>query len=302
MNAGDDIPGSVIKQNLECHASFFDRVIVVDGNLTESAKQFYNKFSNVIVLDSPWKDSYVDQYLKFAEQLKDNEWVLYLDCDEVPSKELIDFINSDKFDTLSQTYNMMPLPCILHLQENDKFYPSEPLPEKHFHGQWVKKILFKKTNTLQFSSAGSHVIANQGKEENYIYIPFPYYHFKTLESFVLNDVWQAFLSPEGQHYTSAESVIFKSLVSQFKSTKEFKNATQKGAWPLPLQKFAWDRRKEFDRPISRLSWVYWILYSNKCHFGDFDLTWKDVKSFVLSKDCIDLFNKNIKNNNYFNWK
>ena len=83
MNAGDDIPGSVIKWNLKNNAKYFDRVIVVDGNLTNRAKEFYSQFKNVEYIDSPWHDSYVDQYRAFTEKLSDGEWCLYLDCDLV---------------------------------------------------------------------------------------------------------------------------------------------------------------------------------------------------------------------------
>src|SRR5690606_12664462 len=95
------------------------------------------------------------------------------------------------------------------------------------------------------------------------YLPYAYHHMKSLEGFVYNDVWQAFVFPEGQQYTKAESFKFKIFSSQYKTSDQFKKAAQDGTWPMPLQKFAWENRWETDRPISRLAWVYFVLYGNK---------------------------------------
>lgn len=51
MNAGEDIPGSTIKFHLQENAQYFDKVIVIDGNLTEEAKQYYSKFKNLEVAE-----------------------------------------------------------------------------------------------------------------------------------------------------------------------------------------------------------------------------------------------------------
>lgn len=301
MNAGLDSDEDLLLWNLDTYSDHFYKVFVCDGKMTPAAKEHYLHMSdNVKVFDLPWDDNYEKRYRLNSSQVDDGEFVLHLDADEVPSKELIKFIKSDEFKHfISEGVNMFLIPCILHLRgPRGRFYAAEAQPEKQFKGQWVKKILFKKSESLTFNANGSHVIPSHGISEKAIYIPHPYFHLKTLESFVQNDAWQAFLSPQGQWYTQVEASLFKRLTRQFNSTSDFKKATKEGSWPLPLQKFAWDKRKEFNRPISRLSWVYWILNKNTCPFGDFDLTWDEVKNYVLSKETMNIFNENIKNDKY----
>lgn len=303
MNAGKDIPGSTIMKTLSVYGKYFDRVIVVDGNLSEEARLSYSELENVelTIVDSPWKDSYVDQYRAWSSKVDDEDWVLYLDCDEVPSRELIDFIFSEEFDIKSKECNTFCLPCVLYLRHNSEYCAAEKEPPKEYIGQWIKNILVKKDSSLDFKYFGSHVIPNHGQEEKGSYVPFPYFHMKTLESFVYNDVWQAFLSPEGQQYTPADAKMFKMLTKQYKTTKEFKEATKCGAWPPVLKKFAWDRRWVAGYPVSRLAWVYFILEGNEFLESDSDFTWETVKNFVLRAESIDVFNKNIGKENFFKW-
>ncbi len=299
MNAGLDSAHDVLIHNIANYAMNFDSVFICDGNLTDKAKEFYSKLpKNVHVFDKPWNDSYVERYRHNASQAEENSWVLHLDSDEIPSLELSLFLKMHLKEFDQKGCEMIKLPCILHIKEGNKFYPVEPFPKEEYCGQWTKNILYKKNANLDFRHFGSHVIGFHHGSDKSSYAPFPYYHMKDLNSFIFNDVWQAFLNPGGQHYTQLEAAVFKSLTFQFKSGKDFKKATEEGAWPLPLQKFAYDRRKEFNRPISRLSWVYYILYSNKCPFGTFDLTWSDVRQHVLSKESMQLLDTNVQKKNY----
>lgn len=290
MNAGDGIPGSVIKYNLKKNASRFDRVIVVDGDLTDEARQFYNQFSNLNVVDSPWCDSYVNQYRAWSDKVDIGDWVLYLDCDEVPSEELLSFLESDNFGVLSKKYNTLCLPCVLHLTEDGKtFHPAEDEPKKEYEGQWMKNILVLKDRFLDFKYFGSHVIPTHNHAEKGHYIPFPYYHMKTLESFVYNDVWQAYLDPKGQQYSFVDANMFALFTKQYPTTKDFKDATRNGEWSPALKKFAWDRRKKTDNPVSRLAWVYHILEENPMPENDEFMTWKNVKKFVLDEKTMNVY-------------
>ncbi len=304
MDAGDGIAGSTIKWNLKQHAHLFERIIVVDGNLTEAAQNFYSQFKNLEVIDSPWRDSYVDQYRAFARELKDQEWALYLDCDEIPSPEFLADLKANGAaryrSLLSTPVNLYKLPCVLHLTEDGKrYYPSEPQPDQKYTSQWTKSILFRKEGTLCFGHFGSHVVPGHGPQEVSQYLPLPYYHMKSLESFVENDVWQAFLHPRGQQYSEVEAAQFKKAlaVSKLQTTKEFKKLTKDGKWNPLLVKFAWDHRHEVGRPISRLAWVYWILNKHPMPSPDPLMTWEHVKKFVLSEDSFKIYEKNCINNN-----
>ena len=310
MNAGYGIPGSTIRETLDASSDKFDKVIVIDGDFQSEAREYYAQLveknrdgeTEFVFVDSPWKDSYVAQYRAWRDEVDDGDWVLYLDCDEVPSDELIEFLGSDEFDRLSKKHTTICLPCVLHLREGERYFAAEGPPKKEFEGQWLKNILIKNDSHLDFKHFGSHVIPNHGTFEDGVYVPYPYYHMKSLESFVYNDVWQAFLSPEGQQYSKMDASMFRMLTKSFKETSDFKRATKDGKWILPLQKFAWDRRKYFNNPVSRLAWVYYILEGHEMPEDDPWMTWENVKDHVLGEKEMAIFAENIELGNIHEWK
>lgn len=298
MNAGTELRMDyIIRHNIEFNSKFFNKTYIVDGNLTNEAIEFYSNFKNIEVINSPWKDDYKFQYLQASNKSKFGEWNLWLDADELPSEQLINFMSNNILD---ENYNMYRLPCILYLTEDgEKFYPVEKEPSLLYEGQWTKGILYKIENSLNFKEQGSHIFPNHGQNERAMYLPHPYYHMKSLQSFCENDCYQAFLSPPGQYYSQIETIQFQALTRQYKSTKDFKKATIEGTWPIPLQKFAWDKRTEYDRPISRLFWTYTILNHHKSIFGiDENMTWENVKQYIQSKQVMEKFEQEKKNNNF----
>jgi hypothetical protein len=297
MRAGLGIPGSTIRWALNNQFKEFKKVVVIDGDMTPEAKAFYAKFPNVLAIDSPWKDSYVTQYRRFADELKNEEWGLWLDDDEICSPELLRGLSRQVTTFLDS--GIVKIPCVLHLTDDEKnSFPAEPQPgwivmTQGFGqppGQWTKSILFKKAPGLDFRWFGSHVIPMNSKMREE-YIPTPYYHMKSLESFVYNDVWQAFLSPEGQGYTAVEASKFRILTAQYKNTKDFKHATKNGLWNPALKKFAWDNRTLYNRPISRLAWVYFILEKHSMPESDSFMDWNNVKQFVLSEESMKIYSE-----------
>lgn len=294
MNAGSDIPGSVIKYNLKKNAHLFDRVVVVDGHLTEEAVDFYETIPNLEFINSPWEDSYIKQYLAWFNACQDGEWILYLDCDEMPGARLKFFLDEIPYHGGVNDFDIYKLPCVLYLTEDGKTYhPAEEKPKNEYNGQWTKSILLKKSSNISFRDFGSHVIPETyGK---YSYLPYEYLHMKSLESFVYNDCTQAFLHPEGQQYNAMEARLFKMFSQCYKSTKQFKDAMKKGAWPAPLKKFAWDHRMDHDRPISRLAWAYYILEGHPMPEMDDFMEWENVKQYVLD---LKIYNENKKNEKF----
>jgi hypothetical protein len=299
MAAGDKILGSPIKWTLKNKFKDFEKVVVFDGALDEKSMKFYSTISNVEVVDMPWDDCYVSRYLKFSEMLKDDSWGIWFDCDEFPSDQLISFLKrEDLFPP--KNLNILYLPCVTLLTEDYKTYAAceeEPGDDPNV---WTKHILFKKTDTLTFWNEGSHVVPTHRQYEAASYVPFHYFHMKSLKSFIYNDAWQAFISPKGQGYLPNEEKMFKLFTEVFENTKHFQKATKNGEWPMNLQKFALQGMSNPNKPISRLGWVYWILEGNKYPFSAIRTlpTWDEVKGHVLESKKLDLFEKNLSSGNY----
>lgn len=292
MNAGMDIPGSTLRWAIRNQFQEFAKVVVVDGNLTQEASDFYSQFENVVVIPNEWRDNYQAQYEVFYNTLNDGEWAIWLDDDEILSEELLDFFRKAECGTHLYGVDIWRIPCVLHLTEDGKHYfPQEKEPEPSYNGQWTKNILFNKGN-IKFAAAGSHVVPQTSGE--YGYLPYPYLHMKTLESFCYNDTLQAFLLPEAQQYSIIDARLFKMFTQCYKSTKEFNAAMKKGTWPPPLKKFAWDRRREVSNPVSRLAWAYYILEGHPMPEVDDFMEWENVKQYILD---LRLYEENKKKGN-----
>lgn len=295
MNAGIDNSHDVLLRNLHKYERHFEKVFVCDGLLSPQAQQYYSTLRNTEVEDYPWDDKYHERYIRNSNKVPDGSWILHLDSDEVPSKELIEFIRSDAFQQLTERYTTLCLPCVLHLSEDGtSWHPVEGWPKEDFQGQWIKNILYAKDETLEFRHFGSHVIPGHGTKEKGKYVPYPYFHTKTLQSFVENDVWQAFLHPLGQQYSAVDARMFQLLTQRWKTMNDFKQATKRGEWNVALQKFAWDRRYE-KTPVSRLAWTYFIIFGHSTPEDDPFMTWQNVKTLVLDKDKLDHYVKNREN-------
>jgi hypothetical protein len=255
----------ILIEMFDSYKEYFDNIFVCDGDLRGGSN--YPDYATVF--DMPWDDKYIDRYRKTAAATDTGDWVLHLDDDELPSPELLDFLKNRQFDG-----DMYMLPCVLHVDNK----PVEPWPNKEYTGQWTKNILYKKTEDLSFRFFGSHVIPLQ---KNRKYIPYPYFHMKSLSSFVMNDCLQAFVLPQGQGYDPIESKQFGILTSVYKNSLEFRESIEKGTWSPALIKFAWSKRHEFKRPISRLSWAYHLLNNHKMPFDDNFMKWENVSKYIL---------------------
>lgn len=326
MDAGDGVFNSPIKDFI---TNLYDgkvrKLVIFDGNLTDSAREFYQPFLDKnpewVVVDYPWDDQYHTRYQRFANEfLIDGEWGLWLDDDECPSFDpLYDEAGkrrSSLFGTLAefnpqdkdvQKLKLCQIPCQTYILEDGEYYCLDPYPvdpRKFTRETWLKNVLFKKTSHLYFRWVGSHVIPLLDDMDKHFIgvLQQPYYHLKSFESFVYNDVFQAFLNPQAQHFTPEESKLFQLYTKQFKTMADFKKATKSSGWPKPLQKFAWSKRNEVYRPVSRLAWVYFILEGNKLLFGqDPQMKWDIVKQYVFQKEKYDLFAKNKEERNFLKW-
>lgn len=285
-----DAQGELFKL-LPKYQNNFDKIIVCDGQLSKQAKEYYLKINNIEVIDYPWDDNYKARYQMIAERAPKDSLILHLDSDELPSEDLLKELRKIEHDNDVHYH----IPCVLYLTEDGKkYYTAEKESFKEFKGQWTKKVIYKNDDGLCFWSAGSHIVPYH---ENIFpkYIPYPYYHMKSLESFVYNDCYQAFLEPEGQQYSLTDARLFKMLIQCYKTTQEFKISLKKGTWSPPLKKFAWERRQNYTNPVSRLAWAYWILEGHSMPERDTFMEWENVKKYVID---LTIYNENKKKGNY----
>lgn len=296
-NAGDDIPGSTIKHTISNFYKYFDKVIVVDGNLTTKASSWYNSIPNIEVINNKWTGRHVDQYIERNKACKDGDWLLALDCDEAPSIELASNIRQ----ILSQVpsdITAIRLPVIQYWFKNnsDKCYLVEGRKPKHLD-TGCKNNLYKKTKYTFFhhSINGTHVTPYNG-EGNIGFLPIPYIHFKSPETIIFNicicimDELRPSDDPEGinrkinkEHLDELESIGTKyNLLSK----EAFRIATKNKAWPKELIEFA-KKTKNLDNHLRFFYDLYFVIigaektdktYEDICNIGDMNITYN--KSLV----------------------
>ena len=255
MDAGQGVPGSILKWALLTYAPMFDYTVVVDGNITESSLKFYKTIPNLRLINSPWKGSHLPQYWARNSAVDEGDWLLALDDDEFPSSKLVTvaayLANNDNplniFYTPSLTY--------LGVDSTDNFWRIQDYPTKEDAGRRSKRILYKKsvaTNYFISSPCGMHVtpthvsngaLAELSAIDNEAY----FYHMKTIESFILNECIYNVSNPRHESGPSArqmserEEIQFESLVYKYnlKDVKHFIQITKDHQWPDEFRDFVY---------------------------------------------------------------
>lgn len=297
MNAGDGIPGSILKWALSTYASRFDYTVVVDGNLTEEAKKFYETIPSLHVVDSPWKGRHETQYYARNSAIEDGDWVLALDDDEYPSEGLIELVQ--KINYISPEINIAYIPSLTYLavDNTNNFWRVQEPPSKEDFLRRSKRILYKKSSNNNYficSPCGMHVtptqvVVNNGRlEQSERPVGDPrcfFYHMKTLESFIYNECIYNVSNPrhesgpQARQMTEEQEKEFERLVNLhgLKDTKKFLEMTKNHTWPEDFKEFVF----QFKDKLGLAMCKFFYLYNYVSH----GIKEEDVSQLM---DCISL--------------
>lgn len=244
----------------------FDKIIVVEGNLTEMVKkarfniyfeiasrlskhplpictektiaciirngeeiyyQVYN-YGKLSIVDRPWNDNYAEAYQAHLNLLEEGDWVLIVDSDEFPGELLK--LNLDKIiedSNNGENFDIVHLPVVDYLDDVALWGENE-VPQTYKNGMWTKQILLRKgKEPIQLKYFGSHVIPIGTK---YAYYPYPYLHKKKWTDFFHNEVFQMVLCPEGQMVNPFDAINFKKGLefANIKTMADMRNAIKNG--------------------------------------------------------------------------
>lgn len=267
-NAGDDIPGSTIKYTLKHYHRYFNNVIVVDGRLTDSAREFYKTIPNIIVVDSPWDGRHSTQYIKRNQYSGLGSWLLALDCDEMPSLPLAENLPKIVEEAESKGITMIGLTFLdfwckhnsnVYYHVNGNLNPENP----------AKFILYKVLEDTKFivSKTHTHVTPYQ-TTGNRSAINLPILHFKSPEvnTFniaicIMDDLRPIGEAPDGglRGFTLQEVEDLESLGKKYNllGKENFRRATKLKAWPKEFSDYVkrFKTRKGFCRTLYTLYFV-----------------------------------------------
>jgi len=244
----------------------FDRFNIVEGAFTDPSVYFgedeYTKKQvagldvyigyedKLWVIDSPWNDSLAHQYSILYNMSEEGDWILCLDSDEYASQLLMDNLDNIIKKSINGTmYDIVLLPVVDFL-DGQPLWTDFEVPQIYEQGQWVKHIFVRKgKNAIQLDCAESdgktnHAIA---KGTKYTYYPYPYYHKKNAEDFVRNEIWQMYLTPEGQRLDPIECARFKNAMkmSHISSSHHFTDKIDQGDLNPVMEKMICEYKERF---------------------------------------------------------
>lgn len=280
MDAGDGIPGSILKYCLTTLHNKVDYVVVVDGNLTEKAKEFYRTIPNIVLIDSPWTGRHVDQYYARNSAVNNGDWILAMDDDEFPSPRLLEVAHHIKN---YNNYNIFYTPSMTYLaiDGSNNFYRIQEYPDSSDFIARSKRILYKKTNTNYFISSpcGMHVTPTHVANNKLVEMPAGspdafFYHMKTVESFILNECIYSVSNtihesgPQARLLTKEQEVEFDRLIKKYKlaNIKHFIEVTKNNNWPEEFTQFIYQFKHHLGQSMSKF--YYLNEYISKKNFTD----------------------------------
>lgn len=296
MNAGDGIPGSIVKWALQTYTRYYDYTIIVDGNLTKEARDFYSTLEgDVRVIDSPWSGRHLPQYHIRNSAVEDGDWILALDDDEFPNNNLVGINNGIRDGKLDQL-NILYIPSLTYLcvDGTNNFWRVQESPSKEDFLRRSKRILYKKASSNYFISSPcgmhvtpTHVVNNLISESPAGDPALFFYHMKTIESFIWNECIYNVSNPrhesgpEARQMTREQEDTFISLVEKYdlKNVSKFLEMTKAHVWPEDFKEFVFQFKDVLGQAMCKFYYAYEYV-SNKNYSNIEDLIACISKGFI----------------------
>jgi hypothetical protein len=305
MNAGDGIPGSILKWALQNYAHRFDYSVVVDGNLTPEASAFYATIPNLKVIDSPWTGAQLPQYYARENVVDEGDWILALDDDEFPSEGLMNLV--DQIDKINEKVNIAYIPSLTYLcvDKSNNFWRVQESPSQEDWLRRSKRILYKKIKDRNYyisSPCGMHVtptITDQSRtrsDETPVGHPQAFFfHIKTVESFIWNECIYNVSNPrhesgpQARQMTDTQELEFERLVNKYglRNIKHFKELTSSHSWPDDFKNFVYQFKDNLGLAMSKFYYAYEYI-----SHGDLSKTTDLI--LCISKGFIPVFDEVIR--------
>ena len=286
----------------------FDRFVIIDGNLSEEVVKKYRDLqfelfkeridpnaqdnimgdfgvvkvdnndwserrNKLLVVNRSWNNNFAGAYQTYLDCTEEGDWILMMDSDEFPSQLLMD--NLDKIIEDSdngRNFDIAMLPVVDFL-DGEKLWNDDEVPQTYQPGMWVKYIFVRRgKNPIQLVYSGTsesncHAIAQGTK---YAYYCYPYYHKKNTLDFVKNELWEMFLTPEGQRLSNLECARFVQAckIMKINSSQEFMQRIEEGTIGPILEKMAIEYREKMIgeqgdlHPLCQLFCYYFLVCDN----------------------------------------
>lgn len=317
MKAGKAQPGSSLSTVLSKLNAFVDEVIIVDGDPTATKEDYRHVLpggtsTKYTLVFKEWTGSLMAQYVEILDRMKEGDWWLMLDDDEIPSVPLLYTLNDisklKTGDLIDNKFRMISTPRITLLTDGNitthltpdtsyyTFFPLEKEPSKEIpNGPGIagpRLHIFQYSKDLKFmmSPAGRHVVPYYLDQSLHGYILAPHYHLKSPHMYVYNDCVKAILDRDIKDEKIHNEYISMLHKNDIYSATDFYNATISNTVDQDFKDFC-IAYKDHGAPQGRVFiWYYNILYPDSNPFPN-DNSWKRALPKILSQSWRNVYTK-----------
>ena len=311
MNAGEGMPGSCLKTLLFRHADMFRTIIVVDGERTDEAEQYYDTFDNIKVIWNSWTGSLRQQYDLMLKEFEQGDWWLMLDDDELPLPQLCNLVtqmqsnldndNHALYKIVRDSYeqvNTVLTPRVTYFTESDKtyfageYFPDEELNQECTAGPRANIFYVSEDLKMMSSPAGRHAVPYYNHGTRIYAAGAPHIHLKAPEQYVYNDCVKAIQDHDIKD-VNIEKEYHKVLKdSNITNGQDFITITEQGEVSQSFKDFCL-KYVHHGAPEGRLFiWYYNILHPKENPIPEIDWTASLKKVLNNNWRRIYLENKN----------
>lgn len=227
-----------IKAQMVACKDYFDIIRYCDGGSQDKTKDIITSYSGGIFKQTiskifnsiprveyyyrKWDDNYHEQDNVLLSKASPGEWMMIMDSDEIPSVPLLNNLRMLSEFCEENKYDMVSIPCLLSLdgelehEINEFIFKVKNNIIKPFRKLWffkyskdlksfgtphrdIKRKKFSKT--LKTKSQAEEMY---GHKFSTYKTEYPYIHYKTRYSFLINDIFHGWIYPKGQGYTELE--------------------------------------------------------------------------------------------------
>lgn len=253
----------LLSQQLTIVRPYVDAIRICDGAGSKATKSICKRFK-ARYYHRQWDDDFAAQDNLLFSKAKKSEWILVMDSDEIPSKELLQNLRQLATRGEAEGYNCVRIPAISILDGVMECNVSDRITAVQDGRDIFRKDWFFKFAKGIYSTGSPHRGFHHPDGWTYHDTGYSYYHIKTTDDFIFNDCIHAFINPEGQGYSYEEADELKScecikllrLSTDVIPMLEFDRVT-------PDFKEFMQKYKDEDRPISRWYWAYYFIFNQE---------------------------------------
>lgn len=256
-----------LKRLIENTKDYFDVIRICDGGSSDGTKEIIKEYPNAEFYYREWDDDYAAQDNELLKQARRGDWIMIMDDDECPSLQLLEHLEQIIDYCNKFSYNMVSLPSLLVLNGEPECKTEIFIEEvkNDIRNPFRKYWLFKYDSTVK--SYGTPHRSVESKKGWKVYDqPYPYFHYKSSEGFIINDCIHGWINPPKQEYSPKQAKEMYASLPEFKTSREIVPFLKSDEVPFKSIEF-FKKYKDENTPIKNWWKAYKLLQQKERENG-----------------------------------